>query len=131
MPRKAETEEQRRERKEKKKREKPSVPDEANGKPQKRKRNSADIATNHAEAEVKENVDDERDAKVLKAPENGSNDTASLDRSGLSTLSKQALLLKGVSQLFPIQQQTLDASLTGVDLVGRAKTGQGMLVYLL
>ncbi|XP_022866498.1 DEAD-box ATP-dependent RNA helicase 7-like [Olea europaea var. sylvestris] len=38
---------------------------------------------------------------------------------------REALKVKGIESLFPIQAMTFDTILDGVDLVGRARTGQG------
>jgi ATP-dependent RNA helicase DDX21 len=52
-------------------------------------------------------------------------DPLSLEKYRISTLTKQKLLIRGVSALFPIQAATFDLIYDGNDVVGRARTGTG------
>lgn len=42
---------------------------------------------------------------------------------------REALKVKGIEYLFPIQATTFDIILDGSDLVGRARTGQVYIIY--
>ncbi|XP_059629413.1 DEAD-box ATP-dependent RNA helicase 7-like [Cornus florida] len=70
-----------------------------------------------------EEVVDEEDAKNGGGEEDENPNAVSKFR--ISAPLREALKLKGIESLFPIQAMTFDTILDGSDLVGRARTGQG------
>lgn len=52
-------------------------------------------------------------------------DKLSFDNFRISSETKQKLMAKGITALFPIQAATFDLIYDGLDVVGRARTGTG------
>ncbi|CAI5461600.1 unnamed protein product [Closterium sp. Yama58-4] len=94
---------------------------------------SADASTSSDEAngagtEAAGEVDGSSDSPEEPPPadeEDREDDPNSLDNFRLSPAVKAALRRKSITSLFPIQVQTFDLAMDGIDIIARARTGQG------
>ncbi|CAA2995428.1 DEAD-box ATP-dependent RNA helicase 7 [Olea europaea subsp. europaea] len=101
-------------------------------KKEKRKRKDSEVDNEEEErsetsSEMGEpmNLNQKKRIKLSDEENEEEEDSNAVSNFRISKPLREALKVKGIESLFPIQAMTFDTILDGVDLVGRARTGQG------